>query len=244
MIENFVISLDRTPTRLSEFSIQNPHIQFRKFSAVDGRAINKITLIESGLLSSDLRFNDSAIGCALSHLTLWQHSIDINAPITIIEDDCLLHENFQMISQISSEAISDYDLIQWGWNFEGPIEYLHSESTGRIKAMFDHVALCQNPKIFQSHQQAVKLHKVLFYYGATCYTISPAGARKLIGLLLPFKDFYPYLNTKFQYNPGIDSTLNYVHPIINSYVGIYPIAFTLNDKTKSTIPTDYLVGPT
>lgn len=237
MIENYVISLDRTPDRLSEFSIKNPHIRFRKFSAVDGRTIDKNSLIKSGILSTDLTFNDPAIGCALSHLTLWQHSININQPVTVIEDDCLLHENFSTLSSDASQKIGDYDLIQWGWNFEGPIEYMSSGSMGKIKAVFDHALLCKSTEYFLTHRESALLHKVLFYYGTTCYTISPAGARRLISLLLPFKDFYPYLNVRFQFNLGLDCSLNYVHPIINSYACIYPIAFTLNDKSKSTIPS-------
>ena len=240
MIENFVISLDRTPERLAEFSASNPHIKFKKFSAVDGKKINTSSLIESGLLTSELKYNNSAIGCALSHLTLWQHSINTNSPVTIIEDDCLLHVDFESISEKIISSLDNYDLIQWGWNFEGPIEYLNSKETGKIRALFDHTSLCEGSKNFTNHREKIELYKALFYYGTTCYTISPAGARRLISLLIPFKDFYPYLNVKFQLNPGLDCTLNYVHPIINSYACIFPIAFTLNDKSKSTIPIDYL----
>lgn len=240
MIQNFVISLDRTPDRLAEFSANNPHVKFNRFSAIDGKNINRSNLIESGLLYHDLKFNDSAVGCALSHLTLWQHSINTNTPVTIIEDDCLLHQEFESLSKNIISSIADYDLIQWGWNFEGPIDYLNSETTGKIKAFFDHASLCENTKKFLSHRENIELYKVLFFYGTTCYTITPAGARKLISLLIPFRDYYPYLNVKFQINPGLDSTLNYAHPIIDSYACIFPIAFTLNDKSKSTIPVDYM----
>lgn len=237
-MKKFVISLDRTPERLNEFLKSNSTLDLFKFKAIDGLSISREQLLHDGIIDLSLKYSNGAIGCALSHITLWRHCVAINEPITIIEDDCILHTDFHNTSEQLSSSVNDYDLIQWGWNFEAPIIYLHSSELGNLSVSYDHDHLLQNIESFKTHNCVSTLSKVIRFFGSTCYSITPLGATKLINLLLPLKDVYEYNNFFFTTNPGIDATLNYVHPIMNSFACIPPIAFTTNDKKKTTIQSN------
>lgn len=57
--------------------------------------------------------NDATVGCAMSHMTLWDKAMYENMPfIIIIEDDVVLHENFfQDLDHVIANLPEDFDVV-------------------------------------------------------------------------------------------------------------------------------------
>ena len=112
-----VISLARTPERLKSFRKNNSWLQdFEIFPAVDGSQRTTTEMLDRGLITKNLNYRTGALGNALSHQGLWEKAIRINRPLTIFEDDAILHSNFiEKSNKLISELGDDWDLIVWGW---------------------------------------------------------------------------------------------------------------------------------
>jgi GR25 family glycosyltransferase involved in LPS biosynthesis len=75
-----VISLERSIKRREIFSEYNKDIKFDFISAIDGEKLEKI---DNNIFSLPLAFPSMGVyGCALSHLLLWDFSINKNTPLT------------------------------------------------------------------------------------------------------------------------------------------------------------------
>ena len=98
-MKKFLINLDRSIDRLNQFQSQNTQLSdLERFAAVDGVTLSRDDAIEAGIIAHDLPYTMTALGCAISHMTLWRHAVKIDQPITIIEDDAVLAPDFDQQS--------------------------------------------------------------------------------------------------------------------------------------------------
>ena len=68
------------------------------------------------LFEPGLRYNAGAIGCAMSHLMLWQEAADTNQALTIVEDDAILRHDFHDQAARAIERLpADWDIVVWAW---------------------------------------------------------------------------------------------------------------------------------
>lgn len=68
-----VINLDRSPGRLAQFRNRNPHLRnIARFPAIDGQLANKEVLANEGIITDDCSYKAGTLGCAVSHVRLWQ----------------------------------------------------------------------------------------------------------------------------------------------------------------------------
>ena len=91
-----LINLDRSTDRLARFREINGHVEnVRRFAAIDGAAADLSSLIARGVLGPGIRrfYSTGAIGCALSHLALWDEVIRTQKSSTICEDDAIFHSS-------------------------------------------------------------------------------------------------------------------------------------------------------
>ena len=114
-----LINLDRSTDRLAEFQKRNAHLRdVTRFPAVDGRLLDKEKLITEGLMAPDCDYKFGALGCALSHVSLWKKAANENRIITVFEDDAIATYRFQeKAAQLISTLPEDWDFIQWGYIF-------------------------------------------------------------------------------------------------------------------------------
>jgi hypothetical protein len=98
-LKAFCINLDRSKDRwqrsVKEF--QRIGLEVERFSAVDGKLVDKQQVIKQGLLSPNFIEMDKpgAIGCLLSHIGIWKLAVERKTPWTLIlEDDCRFHPAF------------------------------------------------------------------------------------------------------------------------------------------------------
>jgi glycosyl transferase, family 25 len=228
----YVINLDRTPERLTEFIDNNKNFSFERVSAVDGRLINREQLVQLNIITKEIsdRYTDGAIGVALSHKLLWEECIRKNTPITVFEDDAVINHNLVAICSELENNPSSFDMVYWGCNHEQgfSVELLPKIET-QIHLSTDDISKYIGESI--SHNYPVKLYRCLFAIGLVAYTVSPEGAQKLLDSCFPLRDYEykPYLNF------GIDHAVLEEIPFMNTFISIPPLVLTKNDVSMSTV---------
>jgi GR25 family glycosyltransferase involved in LPS biosynthesis len=233
----YVISLERTPQRWRAFEAAHQGgPAYTRFDAVDGRKIDPAELISSGVMAEGLNYTPGAVGCALSHLAFWRACAVADGPVTVCEDDAILHPDFSRCAAAAADLHPDFDLILWGWNFNSVLS--GELFDGAPFAMgFDEALMGQSIAAFRSQRPTPTLLRLHRAFGAPCYTLSPKGASKLLRLCLPLaprRVFFPLLNREID-NTGIDIPMNAAYPAIAAYAALPPLALTLNETAISTV---------
>ena len=87
IMDIFVISLKNSLNRRKEFDRLNKNINYKYFDAIDGESC---IFGKEIVKPSSLGYSKQAIGCAISHLSLWNKCIELDKPIIIMEDDAFV----------------------------------------------------------------------------------------------------------------------------------------------------------
>ena len=114
----YIINLDKSKDRLDNITkyFNKYQLKFNRFSAVYGKELDGETLEEkSSFLCRIFLCNHGIIGCALSHIRLWEKlASDFNTDYYIImEDDITFGDNFKpVINEIDSiKNKLDFDIL-------------------------------------------------------------------------------------------------------------------------------------
>lgn len=132
-IKTFLISLERKRDVRGDISFNNLIKYFKNieiFDAIDGNNLdinnlgNKLQPFIYYQLTTDVNYrvsylddyvfikNKNVIGCALSHISLWEKCIELNEPIIIIEDDVIINSNSESYFKDALENIpKDGDFV-------------------------------------------------------------------------------------------------------------------------------------
>jgi len=227
---NYVISLKKTPERLEAFLADNSHLQFEVFEAVDGSALDLVGSYKHG-----------GMGNAMSHIELWKKCIELNEPITICEDDALLHNDFETNSELFKRAIA-YDFICWGWNYDADLWASHMPFLSPVQMKFNQDSMRANKNDYLNEPIRCILMHLHSYCGTICYTITPSGAQKFLDQCYPLKPSVEYIIPNVQgmrVTPaGLDSAMPEAYQNTASYVCFPPLALTDNDHLTSTVQND------
>ena len=234
-----VINLDRSTERLQEFRRDNAHLpEIKRRSAIDGSTVDRRQLVEAKVISDDLPYTNGAIGNALSHISFWKLAKGADVPITICEDDAILHGEFlDLAPRLIASAPADWDLIMWGWNFDSVLMFDLMPGVSSCLAAFDQEQLRSAVRAYQKQSLSPRLFRLFRSFGVICYTVSRAGANKLLRRCLPIRAMavsIPGVSAKLP-NFGIDIMMSSVYPDINAYVAFPPLAVTRNDHASSTV---------
>ena len=231
-----VVSLRRTPERRARFSKLNPGIHFEFFDAVDGKTVDRATFFNGTLAEPNLPYSAGAVGCALSHLALWEKSIKEQAVMTIVEDDVALRLDFETKSrELIAGLPANWDLIMWGWNFDAILSINSMPGISSTVIVFDQAMLRQTIGRFQRDLLEPHIFLLDKCFGTCAYSISPAGSLKFRRLCFPLRTegvFFPFLN-RIRPNDGIDIAMNRIYAATNSYVSFPPLAVTPNVNEES-----------
>lgn len=238
-MEMHLINLDRSPERLQRFHEENPNLSsLTRFSAIEGNAVNKEALIENGILMPENRYSPGALGCALSHATLWRRAFETSRTITVIEDDAILSPEFERIcANLVKGLPHTWDIIMWSYVVQTFlwVELLPGHAGAEIRwdmRMMDERII----EHFRNFNMQRRLVKLLHQFGTACYSISPKGAKLMSEGCLPLHaDIVQFHNFPIRIeNEGIDCAMNAVYPNIEAYVAIPPLAFH-DTRLRSTI---------
>ncbi len=232
-----VINLDRSADRLAAFLAANRHLtEIRRVAAADGAQIVNEQFVRAGLITPAALpfYTRGALGCALSHVTLWQEAIAGRSAATIAEDDAILRRDFEGKAAAGIERLpEDWDIAFWGCNVGAHIA--HGPIGGSIG--FDVVRLETAFTDFQSARARVRLDRLEQMLGLVCYSISPKGAAALMALCLPLRPVRVHFQMleKELDNYGLDVAMNAHYPKLKAFVAIPPLALSPNDAAGSTV---------
>ena len=235
----YVINLDRSEDRLLEFRRANDHMpDIRRHSAVDGGELDHDQLVRANIIAPELPYTPGAIGCALSHIFFWEAAIAQKAQITVCEDDAIFHRSFLYAAPKLLESLApDWDLVMWGWNFDSILLFDLMPGISPCLSTFNQEQMRRSIDTFQRANLSPHLFRLLRAFGTVCYTVSEAGARKLMAHCLPLRPItveFPSINPAFP-NNGIDIAMNDAYPGLNAFVSFPPLVVTKNEHAASTV---------
>jgi GR25 family glycosyltransferase involved in LPS biosynthesis len=186
----YVINLDRSPERLVQFRRFNRDVEdAARFPAVDGLSLDRHALAASGYIDTHLPWGPGTIGCAMSHVMLWELAAEGNGA-TIFEDDVVLPHRFRTrASEVLAGLPKDWDFILWGcllnpgfaWVDLGDTRVrLHCYGEARHKD-------ADGLRGFQEQDGPRTAVKLLHAFGHHAYSVSAKGARAALDYLLPMR---------------------------------------------------------
>jgi len=235
-----VISLERTPERLSRFRKQfDPSLrdQVVLMPAIDGKNLDLESLLDSGDLSeSALNWPKGQVGCALSHRACWQACQEKDEPLLIMEDDVVIPPDWECVVQNQIENIKskDWDLLMLGWNFDSGLsaEWAPGQCfTALFRPRYNNYDELLKALSFQSTRSWLRLRML---FGPAAYFISPVGAKKLLKLTRPLMStpiYNPELSNRVAYS--LDGQLNSLYSELNAWVLFPPLMAGENNQQES-----------
>lgn len=234
-----VINLDRSPDRLAGFLARNHrHPGISRVPAVDGRQVDRRTLLEAGILDPAVRYTDGAVGVALTQLAQWDGIRRGAGFATILEDDAILCANFEAEAARRIDALPpDWDLVLWGYNFDTALTYHLLPGISRCMAQFDQDAMRRGAGLWPDREVSTTLYPLERSLGIAAYSVSPRGAQRLFDFCVPIRPMltvHPGLPQPL-WNAGIDNMMANHWPMMRAYVAVPPLALTRNEWETSTV---------
>lgn len=233
------INRDKDEKRRALFLKNNAHVGgLKRFSAVDGATIDRNDLLARGIISEDCTYRDSAIGNALSHISLWSGVMESGRSACIFEDDAILCRNFEEQYQNILRNVPDtWEIILLGYNTDA---LLYMEM---IPSMLEGIFTPNNNKFMENinrfssttiTSQPLKLREA---FGLCGYAISPRGAARLIEAIIPIRKMnlaIKIVGGQYQ-NGSLDNFLCAAYKEMDAYCCVPPICASENDQSLSTI---------
>lgn len=247
-----LINLDRTPERLAAFASTNAHLtDVSRFPAVDGAALDLSALIQSGTIRKEIlerneavpkhipaHYTRGAIGNALSHIALWQRAIERAQPLTVCEDDAIVHGLFASTAKrLLGTLPPDWDIILWGWNADSPVMFEALPGVSWCLTYFDPLDIEDRATVYQHQPLSPMAYRLREALGVVCYTVSPKGAQALREFCVPLRQMsVPSVGLKgLVPNAGIDIMLLAMFPRLKAFISFPPLVITKNSLAQSTV---------
>ena len=148
----FLINIERSSERLRAFRAWNSFLpDIERFSAIDGRTLDRQALISQGVLDPRVTYTDGALGCALSHIALWERVVSEGVVATIVEDDAVFNRHFAVRSAVVLDSLpAEWDCVLWGWNFDSVLVSACLPGVTAALMHFDQAALRGHLDRFQN----------------------------------------------------------------------------------------------
>jgi GR25 family glycosyltransferase involved in LPS biosynthesis len=115
--QTYVINLDRSKDRLKNITkeMNNAHLSFIRWNAFDGSKLNFNKLIQKNVLNEKNKMMVGAIGCSMSHISLWKEAIKHKKNILVFEDDVNIPKDFSKELQIYLNQLpKKWDILYLG----------------------------------------------------------------------------------------------------------------------------------
>jgi GR25 family glycosyltransferase involved in LPS biosynthesis/glycosyltransferase involved in cell wall biosynthesis len=222
-----LINLDRSTERLATFQKRNAHLRHViRFPAVDGRLVDRNALIKDGLVTPDCEYPPGALGCALSHSSLWRKAVEENKTITVIEDDTFVTYQFEKkAAEFISTLPQDWDFIHWGYIFNPLFLWVDFGFSRATLKSYSQKFQGEDRLKFQSTDLPPSPVKLAHSYGIQAYSVSPNGARSLLEHCFPLrKRLIPFPGTGIvSVDEGIDCAMNLAYGAIQAFISIPPL---------------------
>jgi GR25 family glycosyltransferase involved in LPS biosynthesis len=238
----YLLNLDRSEDRLRRFWERNAHLEglVERVSATDGGTLDRDELLCAGYILDDLTYGPGTLGCAMSHIRLWEMAVAEDRSITIFEDDAVASIGFVEASNSVIDTLpTDWGIMQWGYILNPLFAWV---DLGISKARLH----CYGPKLYSTSAEfrdapsIPTALRLLHCFGAAAYSISPAGARAALDYCLPLLHRYitfPDAGVTFL-DEGIDCALCGVYPDMKAYLSMPQLVAHFDDGVSDRKATN------
>lgn len=117
----YVINLKKNQDRLEKFmeNAKKANVKVERFDAVYGKELSKDHPDILKYFVKDHGLNPGKIGCALSHIKIWEDAINNNYNnIIVFEDDAIIPKDFwDKFNEAYNELPEDWDIVYMGLNW-------------------------------------------------------------------------------------------------------------------------------
>jgi len=222
----FCINLDRRPERYDLFSKQRgvAELNIQRVSAVDGAAINPV---KSPYISNQTKINIlhktrrshgeidtiGAIGCSLSHYSVWKRFLQSDAPhCLVLEDDAQVRHGLTELVKEASTGVPDFDV--WLLSYK----------------LYDKTLLPVGQDAWKSPVN---------FWGTSAYIVSRAGAKRLMEDFFPIEC---HLDKYMCLKQLLGKLRIVVHESFKTYTLPYGTDIQLNKCSLCNYPDDFNDG--
>jgi FkbM family methyltransferase len=242
----YVINLDLSVDRWVKFYTR--HRDWKRvlrFPAIEGTQVERKNLLRDGIIKDDLPYLPGSLGCAISHINLWQRAASENQNITVFEDDVLGVNGFREKANAFMSGLNpNWDIIQWGYNFHQCYLWLDFE-VARAKLQFYDHSFLEGDLEFQSKTFSYCSIRVAHSLGLMAYSISPKGARALLDFCLPLrKRLIPFPGTgTFLPDNAIDVAMCGAYASMQAFVCVPPLVIHDGQHASDRLKADRDLTP-
>ena len=184
----WLINLDRRRDRLEAFMQAHPEMTGRvnRLPAYDGKKLQLTPALARLFAPNNFNWHKPTMGCALSHLSLWQRLAtepNDQTSFLILEDDARLRSTW--VSTVEQTFLSGSVPPDWEILFLGGILPQYRESFARnVQPINSMVARVHPDSVFGSNPRGY------FHFCAYAYLLNARGARRLMDLLHSWNGFW------------------------------------------------------
>jgi GR25 family glycosyltransferase involved in LPS biosynthesis len=233
-----VISLTRHTKRRAQFLQRNAHLESSFFDAIDGDALSDAEIASSGLFTPQVKdtYGPHAYGAAMSHWHLWKEAAAGNSPLTIAEDDAVFRLDFaERAPGVMASLPKDWDVVLWGWNFDSLLCVRAMGAVSPVSMVFDQDQMRRSIDTFQALDESVQPFPLEQAFGLLAYTVSPAGAARLIEKCFPQrpKEIFMAAYGRYLRNVGVDVAAAAVYGQLKSFACFPPLAVSPNVRGEA-----------
>lgn len=176
--EAYVINLARRKDRLDKFKVAHTELKDKVYvlPAVDGKQLALTPELAQCFRDNDFKWKKAVMGCALSHLTLWEKLANdsVAKSYLIMEDDVNFNAGWlQAWNRIASSAPPDADVIYLG----GILPPNMPAFPTIIEPVNAHFARVKKNTLFGGAPRRY------FHFCNYSYLLTQSGARKIVKLI-------------------------------------------------------------
>lgn len=236
IMDIFVISLKKSLNRRKEFDRLNKNINYEYFDAIDGETC---IFGKEIVNSNSLGYSKQAIGCAISHLSLWNKCIELDKPIIIMEDDAFVSYDFEKhIDYVFKMLPENWHILQLCYNCDSILGFSNTNFENAYSFFTKKKINDKDIHDFQNSKINPTVAKLNMSFGAGCYAITPNGAKLLKKECFPMDNRIiniPLVGQIKAYT--VDCMMNSCYTNLNAFVCPIPFVMTkhLHVNYESTI---------
>ena len=233
-----LINLDRSTERLRRFKELNTHLtDVTRVPGVDGGTLVREALEKAGYIAGDLSYGAGALGCALSHIRLWEMAAAQDRPVTIFEDAVAVSYQFEKTAaDILATLPADWDVVVWGYSLN-PLYVWVDLSISKIRLSgygSKRNGGANGAQKFQSEEYHGGPVKLLHAFGTFGYSISASGARAALEHCRPLRNrmvHFPEAGVRTP-DQGVDVALCGLYPSVRAFICIPPLIIRCEDQVS------------
>ena len=233
-----MISLKESIKRRTEFDkLNKKYIKYKYFDAINGNTLPNN--IDNILNKNASGYKKGAVGCAMSHLNLWNKCIENNKPMIIMEDDVFVSKDFNKHLQSIMDMLPEkWHILQLCYNCDSILGFSNTNFedayTFFTKKKFDD----NDIEVFQNSEIHPTIARLKMSFGMSCYIITPLGANILKQKCFPMDNRIINIPLAGQVKSyTLDIIMNDIYKNIDAYVCPIPFVMPkhLHINYKSTV---------